>query len=245
MQALQRMLAVIEALLTSDEPRTAVAVEKKTGLPMPTVSRMLHSMVEEDLLHSTSQGTYRPGTRLISLASITMNSDDAYTKILHECQQLRDDVDETVSVHRRSGDQRVCFLEAQGTHPVRRVVPVGFSVPVHYGAAGACLLAGLTDDEVHSYLDATSFPTIGRQSTTTMVDHVRKHGWVYACDTWFDGLSGLGVPIRSEGRTTAVLSISGPSNRLTEERMAPMVSRARDAAERISCHLNAQRPPAV
>ena len=57
-------------------------------------------------------------------------------------EELRDLTQETVSLHIRQRDLRVCIAQVESRRQVRRVVPVGYEVGINVGATGEVLLAG-------------------------------------------------------------------------------------------------------
>ena len=68
---------------------------------------------------------------------------------------------ETASVYIAEGDSRICLDHVESTHSLRRVIPIGESLPLYKGAAGKVLLAWAPKEERKPH-DRPVRPFIGR-----------------------------------------------------------------------------------
>jgi len=152
-------------------------------------------------------------------------------------ESLRDKTEETVSLHVRSGDSRVCIAEVQSLKPVRRVVPLGLVLPLHYGATGEVLLAGLSPAVIEDYLSRLKLPARKLQALRSRLESSRKNGWLMAVDSWSEGLSGLAAQVRMGDTDVASLVVSGPSFRWTPAAMSQQSETVVAAARKISSRL--------
>ena len=66
---------------------------------------------------------------------------------------LVDETSETVTLHARSGGDRVCVAVVEGTHDVRRVIPEGQLLPLHVGPSGKAIVAFLDPPEQAQVLE--------------------------------------------------------------------------------------------
>jgi DNA-binding IclR family transcriptional regulator len=132
---------------------------------------------------------------------------------------------------------------------------IGQKLPVHCTALGKVLL-GCSSEAVHQAFDRDCpQESLDRRTPATIIDshklfdHVRSavlQGYALDIEECELGLACAAAPVYSEsGETIAALSISGPSFRLTEERLlaeiAPMVV---EAAARLSRELGYAHPDA-
>jgi DNA-binding IclR family transcriptional regulator len=234
MRTLDRIVAILNALAERSEPNSATGVAKRTGLSLSTAARLLRNLAEAGLIERAGpNGTYVLGTRLLTLGRAGREGTllEIATPIMG---RLRDETGETVSLHRRVDKERVCIAEEQSHQGLRRVVPPGFTVPLHFGATGEVLLAGLADPEIDEYLKTAGFPQKERASLKRRLHHIRELGWTMAVGAWSPGLSGLAAAVRREQTTLAALSVSGPSFRWTRSEMRKHVNRVLEAAHTIA-----------
>src|SRR5690606_18825517 len=93
------------------------------------------------------------------------------------------------------------------------------------------------DQAVHRPLSA--------EETRRRIREIRRAGHAMAADEAIDGVSSLAVPIYDGAhRVIAALSVSGPSERLTRDRMEATLSPLRTAGRAISARLGASDIPA-
>lgn len=217
MQALRRILAILEIVANSGEPATATMVAQHTDLSISTASRLMHQLVAEDVLRrSGSGGGYTLGPRVVAIARAGTNRFDLREQARPILEALRDVTGETVSLHVRSGDNRICVASAPSRHAVARVVPLGLSLPLVGSATGEVLLAGVPAAERDELI--TELPDAERAALLSRLQHAREMGWLIVSDAWVPGVTGLSCAVAdSEGTTVATLSCSGPSTRFTEE----------------------------
>jgi DNA-binding IclR family transcriptional regulator len=157
-------------------------------------------------------------------------------------ERLRDATGETVSLHVRSDDLRVCIAEVQSVQSVRRVVPIGLIVPLHFGATGHALLAFALPEFISGYIDKLSLGAKEKRALLKELETVRRQGWAMAVDSWIDGLSGLAAPVWDGAAVVASFAASGPSSRFTRKVMASHVADITAAARRASALLSGQAP---
>jgi DNA-binding IclR family transcriptional regulator len=114
---------------------------------------------------------------------------------------------------------RICIAEVQSLQEIRRVVPVGTAVPLHAGGTGEVLLAGLEAQDLNDVLSRAGIEGESRKALSARLREISERGWTMAVGAWTADIAGLAAPITEQGRTTAVLAVSGPSSRWNYERM--------------------------
>ena len=68
MQALERILAILESTSRTASAASPAKVAEETGLSLSTVVRLMQSLADEDVLvRSAETGQYRMGPRLIGI----------------------------------------------------------------------------------------------------------------------------------------------------------------------------------
>lgn len=224
------------------EPIAPAAVARKVNLPLPTVSRLMRELAQRRYLNDDhAANSYGLGARLLEL-SYAARPTNLLNSLAPEMERLRDIAEETVSLHVRSGEQRVCVCEIQSTQSVRRVVPVGLIVPLHFGATGIVLLAGVPVAFVQAYVGRLGLDADAQRALLGQIAEARVQGWAMAEDSWIAGLTGLAAPVMEGDRVVASLVISGPTFRWNRETMARCVEPLRAVARHGSARLSGRVP---
>ena len=243
MQALDRLVGILEAVAASKRPVGAADVAQATGLSLPTVARLMQELVAQDMLHrSAHDRRYTLGPKLFTLARAAAAQLDGAALVRPVLDDLRDVTGETVSLHVLRGGQRVCVAEAPSRHEVRRVVPLGLTQPLVGTATGEVLLAGATAEERSRVLDSLGLAAPEQRELERRLERVREQGWALVVDDWRAGLAGLSAAVRDGGITVAALSASGPSARFTEKVARGHVDDILEAARQLSEHAGSAVP---
>jgi DNA-binding IclR family transcriptional regulator len=140
----------------------------------------------------------------------------------------------------------IVYLDVVETDLTVRVVPrVGARLPASCTAAGKVQLAYMTDEELENYLPTkelkryTPNTITDREELKLQLKEIVEQGYAVDNEELDIGVKCVGAPIRDyTRRIVGAVSISGPSMRFSDERMAkeliPLVKRA---SEEISTKL--------
>lgn len=234
MRALDRVIAILEAVAAGGGSTKPAQAATRAGLSLSTVARVMREMSDTGLLERTEHGAYVLGRRLIAIARVAADQNPLIAVALPEMESLRDTTGETVSLHIQAGDHRVCIAEVQSQAPVRRVVPVGMTLPLHLGATGNVILAHTSPAFQDAYVRSAGLGQTDARALRARLESIKAIGWASAVDAWADGVSGIAAPIFDHGVLVAALSASGPSSRWTEAAMQSHVGDTVEATRRIS-----------
>ena len=234
MRALSRVVAILEVVAGCETGLTMTQVATRVGLSAPTASRLLRDMAAEELLdRQAADGSYLIGPRMKAIGLLT-NERGLPNRARPVMEQLRDLSGETCSLHVRSGNRRICLAEVQSAHSIRRVIPVGTSLPLHGGGTGEVLLLGLSPSELGAYLAQVDVRAADNGALLKRLETIRRQGWGVAVDALESGVAGLSAPIYDSGVVVASLSLSGPSARWTRKRMTEFAQSITTAARSLS-----------
>ncbi len=214
------------------------------GLPRSTVQRLLTiltgtGMVSQD--HETQKYKIGPRALLIGLgynSGLTL-----ITEARPQMIAVRDAVGETVGLSVAVDHTRVFLEEVQSTAELRFAPELGKLYPLWSGANGRVLMSGLSPHEIDSLLankalhHAVDHP-LTEQQIRDSLDAYRRDGYATAFNEAIDNVNSLAMPIvDASGAIAAALSISGPSQRFTRERMEEAVPVLGDAVDTITRRL--------
>jgi IclR family acetate operon transcriptional repressor len=222
MRSVERAFDVMFQIVQSDRPSTPSSLAHDLDLPRATVHRMLGVLVSCGVVVRTSDGKSFVVTPKLLLASSTNRCvaqlSEFIVTYLHRLVALSE---ETSSLHVRSGDQRICVAEIEGSRGIRWARGPGWGAPIWSGAVGRMLMAGETRQELddifaRNFMEPlTTNAIIEPAEIRSRIDQARLDGWSCSSSETVMGAAAVAAPlVTSGGRTIAVLSLYGPAERL-------------------------------
>src|SRR3954447_16187095 len=241
-QSVDRALTILEMLAREGEAGvTEIAAD--LGVHKSTAFRLLatleaHRLVEQD----GDRGRYRLGVGNLRLAGATTARLDLVTEARPGCRPLAADTGETVNITVRSETSALYLDQVAGSSAVQSHNWVGQHIPLHATSNGKVLLSELTDAELKGAVRAlprvTDRTVTSRAKLKAELAEVREAGYAVAVDELEIGLTAAAAPIRSaHGDVIASMSISGPTFRLTEEKLETAIPMLVAAATEVSHRL--------
>lgn len=231
-QAVERTVTLLEAMADAGGRSTLSELAARSGLPMPTIHRLMRTLVGCGYVRQGPGREYSLGPRLVRLGDGAGRLVGMWAR--PRLVELVDALGESANLAVLDGAQVVYVAQEPGRHAMRMVTEVGRRVPPHCTAVGKALLAHLPAERVRELLRHTAMTA---QTESTIIDpvafaaeleRVRERG--YALD---DGEQELGVRCVAVAPAAPVLvavSVSGPSTRMTDDLVVAAVPRLRAAA---------------
>lgn len=214
---------------------------RELDLHKSTVSRLLAVLETRGLVRREGRG-FAPGPELARLGALALSSVDVREAAREPLERLARETGETVNLAVREGDQALNVDQVQTAYFVGATDWTGRGAPLHATANGKVLLAfgrGPLPDE----LPALTIHTItDRPELLAALEAVRGRGYATALGELELGLHAVAAPVfDSVGNCVAAVSVSGPSYRLTRERLEKAAERCVAAADEISKRLGYRR----
>jgi DNA-binding IclR family transcriptional regulator len=241
-QSVDRALSILEILARSGECGVteiagALAVHKSTAFRLVTTLEQ-HGLVEQ----VEGRGKYRLGVGLLRLAGATSARLDVVQEARPLCKQLAAATGETVNLATLSGNSALYLDQVAGSSALQTHNWVGQHIPLHATSNGKVLMAWLGATELAdllgrlpSYTDQT---ITSKASLRKQLALVREAGYAVAVDELEIGLTAIAAPVHNaHGDVVCSMSVSGPSFRLTPERVDDVVPLVIDAADELSHRL--------
>lgn len=211
-----------------------------SGIPLPTVHRLVRTLMELGYLRQDRSRRYVLGPRLIRLGDSSQRTLTVFAR--PRLTHLVDELDETANLTMLDGDQIVYLSQVPSRHSVRMFTEIGRRMDAHCTAAGKAIMAGLPKGRILPILKRTGMAS-HTENTITDPDRfiaqlavVARQG--YAID---DGEQELGVrcvAVRVDDTPVRLaISISGPVTRMTDELLHQAVPLLTDAARELSADL--------
>lgn len=245
-QALERGLAVMRAFSREAQALTISDIAKRTGLPRPTVRRLLYTLVQLGYV-DRSGPRFSLGVRTLNLSYSFLSSVPLREIAIPHMLSLVEVVKESCVL---SLLDDIDVIEVAQV-PVERIVTVALTVssrfPAHLTSAGRILIGNLPPAERANLLDRLIEPTttraVGeRARLEEALDQAKTQGWAMVDQELEEGIRSMAVPIKdSSGEVVAALSVWTYSSRVSLKRFrAEILPHLRETASWIGRGLAGQ-----
>lgn len=210
-RSVSRALLLLDAVTGGLEPEgeggvTLADAARVVDLPVTTVARLLRTLEEDGAIERDTRGRYRPGVRLLALAS-RVKTVPLIEAAGPELEGLAKETGESAYLAVRSGDQAVYVRHVDSSQPIRHTAWIGRSWPLKGTAIGTALWGRVAPGEV-----------------ATTRDTVEPDVTVAASAIW-----------DSRGETViAALSCAGPTYRIDDQQLARMSQAVAAHAQRLA-----------
>jgi IclR family transcriptional regulator, acetate operon repressor len=242
-----RLFALLEVIAGRDQLFSLQALVDETGLPKPTLHRMLQGLESAGLLQRESDGRhYSTGVRLRRLAeNLMLNS--TYHGARHAVlRHLVEELGESCNITALSGNEVVYLDRVETAAPLRFYLHSGSRVPAHCSASGKLLLSQMTPAQrerllSHAPLESYTARTLTRlEALEREFKRVAREGYALDNEEFLPGLLCVAVlvPVH-EGRSNLCVAVQAPLVRVNRERalgMLPALRRAAAALAAIEGH---------
>ena len=209
--AVDRALSVLSAFRSGDTALSVTELAERTRLYKSTVLRLLASLAHGGLMRKTGEGLWALGPELSRLAAIYTASFSLEDVVLPVMRALVAQTGESVALHIRQDEQRLCLYRVDSPQLLRDHVKAGDVLPLDRGAGGRVLMAfGGAKGKVY--------------------DKIRRDGYIHASSDRVPGLVGVSAPVwRGDGQLVGALTLTVPESRFREV----FVEQLRAAAARL------------
>jgi DNA-binding IclR family transcriptional regulator len=241
----ERSLAILSSFSRERPERTLEGISDSIGLPKSTTHRLLATLIAGGFVdrgHNAS--TYRLGLSVATLGSVAIRSRRPREDAHRTLERLRAEYDETIGLSIRNGRSVVIVDKVESRHPLRYDLSIGTSLPAHCTSAGKVLLSGMTNSDIVSvYGDERLSGGTGNaiKSTSELlaeIEKVRRVGFAIDDEELAHGVRCVGVPVwGATGQIEYALGVSGPTARLSLDRLRQLVPPLKDASNEIMSYL--------
>ncbi|MGK5632529.1 IclR family transcriptional regulator [Streptomyces sp. URMC 123] len=241
-QSLERAFDLLERMADAGGEVGLSELAASSGLPLPTIHRLMRTLVASGYVRQQPNRRYALGPRLIRLGESASRLLGTWAR--PHLARLVEETGETANMALLDGDEVVYVAQVPSRHSMRMFTEVGRRVLPHSTGVGKALLAQFPPDEVRALLSRTGMPAATEKTITTpegflaALDQVRESGYAVDDNEQEIGVRCLAVPVPN-APTAAAISISGPAGRVTEEATERIVPLLREVAAQLSVTMSA------
>ncbi|MBA0052132.1 IclR family transcriptional regulator [Streptomyces sp. AJS327] len=218
-QSLERAFDLLERMADAGGEVGLSELAASSGLPLPTIHRLMRTLVACGYVRQQPNRRYALGPRLIRLGESASRLLGTWARPY--LARLVEETGETANLALLDGDEVVYVAQAPSRHSMRMFTEVGRRVLPHSTGVGKALLAHTPPEEVRALLARTGMPAATEKTITTperflaALEQVRESGYATDDNEQEIGVRCLAVSV-PEAPTEAAVSISGPAGRVTD-----------------------------
>jgi DNA-binding IclR family transcriptional regulator len=189
-----------------------------------TAHRYLKTMVDDGYLVK-EDGVYHLALKFLAFGEQARTRKDVYTSAEKYTKMLATESGCRSTFIVEEGLQGIYLYTSPGSHSVWTQSTIGKRIPLHATAGGKALLAHFPEKKVNQViengLEAKTEQTItSKEQLNDAIEQIRDRGYAFNKEEQIEGVNAVGAPVKDDtGEVVGAFSVSGPSNRLSGERL--------------------------
>ncbi|MGO4747854.1 IclR family transcriptional regulator, partial [Streptomyces sp. 2MCAF27] len=164
-QSLERAFDLLERMADAGGEVGLSELSSSSGLPLPTIHRLMRTLVACGYVRQQPNRRYALGPRLIRLGESASRLLGTWARPY--LARLVEATGETANMALLDGDEVVYVAQVPSRHSMRMFTEVGRRVLPHTTGVGKALLADTPADEVRALLARTGMPAATQKTITT------------------------------------------------------------------------------
>lgn len=219
--AVSRALQLLDSFRVDDAFVSLAEISRRTKIHKTTVLRLARTLAESQyLVKRQEDGAWRLGPAAGWLGARYQASFDINHAIEPALVELTQKTNESTSFFVREGNIRTCLFRVEGPQSIRHHIREGEVLPLEKGSPGRVLLA-FSGEQGDVYED------------------IRKKGYYISIGERDPEIASVSAPVfGSNWRLLGVISISGPSGRLSKQKLNQFSKLVMSKATQLSYELS-------
>jgi len=237
-QAVDRAFQLLRNIAETQDG-TLTEISMNAGMAPSTTHRLLMTMQNHGLVaFDESNQHWQIGVEAFRIGSAFLRRTKVVDAGRPSMRTLMEKTGETSNLAIMDDSQVVFISQIETPAAIRASFPSGTRAAMHSSGIGKALLAELSREKVQAILQKSGLPSFTPNTITSAtalfadLKEIRQRGWSIDNEERTAGMRCIAAAIFNEyGEPVAGISISGPSARLTDEKLgefAPLVKRMAD-----------------
>ncbi|MCC7335020.1 MAG: IclR family transcriptional regulator [Pirellulaceae bacterium] len=244
-KALARGLDMIDYVWNSNRSVGVSELATMLQIDKSSASRLARTLIQHGYLDNAgSSRRLIVGKRLVQIGCEIDHRLALRQRALPYLEQLAVATGESAHMAVHASGKALVVEDVEIASSLRVVGGVGRQVAMHCTAVGKALLAFCSlpmPDELTPMMPATITDS---QELALHLNEIRRQGYAFDDEEHEPGVRCMAAPVTLSDSTIAVIGISGPSVRITDQRIAPIAQLLIETAGRLSQELrHSFQPP--
>ncbi|MGH7708431.1 MAG: IclR family transcriptional regulator [Vulcanimicrobiaceae bacterium] len=243
-QSIDRALDLLEALATRRSATAISELAHMVGLHVSTVHRLLSTLVDRGYVRQDPETSrYHLGARIFSLANAADLHLDLRIVAHPYLERMMRSAGETANLVTSTDNEVIYLDQVESLHLVKMFTAPGMRAPLFCTGTGKAILAfrppaGVEPILASSLRQYTPHTIVTRAALERELELIRRNGYAVDNEEMEEGVRCLAVPIFDRhGRVGGAVSVSGPTSRMTRERVLELAPLAKKIVHELSQQL--------
>lgn len=239
-QSVERAFELLEVIARAGGEAALSELALESPLPLPTIHRLLRTLVGVGYVRQLPNRRYSLGPRLIRLGEVANRQLGALASPV--LKELVGKLGESANIAVLDGDMVTYIAQAQSPHSMRMITEVGRRAMLHNSGVGKAVLSVLDDERVQRLVSQSGMPAKTPKTITTLgklftdVEATRERGYAMDDEEQELGVRCIAVPVPG-APTPMAISVSGPVTRVNQEFIEQAVPELHQAAAELGRQL--------
>lgn len=248
-QVLDRSLSLL-AIVAGSDGATLTSLSEQTGMAPSTVHRLLTSLARHDMItHDGDTGNWTIGVKAFEIGNAFLRFRKLGTISRPFLKGLMEDSGETANIGIEDDGDVVFISQVESHAPMRAFFRPGRRGPIHASGIGKAIIATWSDTEIAKTLNSKTLTRFTGHTLDTLpaliadIREIRYRGWSIDDEEHTLGMRCIAAPIFNEyGEAIGGISISGPTVRIDDAKLAGFGPIVRRAADELTRAIGGHRP---
>ncbi len=237
-QPTERVLSILNFMMTKETPQKLVEISKGVGIPKGTLSPILRTLCQYGYLSLRPSGDYVCGIALYTVGSRLLGKFPVLDHVKELLDGLSRDFGEAFYFGILEGGEVHYVAKADSPNPLRMLVATGKSLPAYATGIGKALLLDKTAEELlalypEGLTPITENTVIDLDELFAQLARFRTEGYSEEVEESTKHIRCLAVPVRKNGRVTAAISMAIPVFRYDDKSREEIIRRLQKTAREI------------
>jgi len=239
-----KALRVIEALSASEEPRGVAELSRQLGFTKSNTFRILSTLASQGYVRSHGDtGRYVLTLRIWEHGAKVIDRHPIRRIAQPHLRLLFGQLNETILISVLESRDVLYIDKMDSDYPVRASARVGARAPAWRTASGKAMLAFQPDATIKALVEAGALDKGALKAFQAELRTIRDRGYAISISGSRPGVNSVAAPIWGRDNVPlAAISVSGPAERFSNERMNAIAASVMNTATRISESLGVSSP---
>ncbi|QRG67491.1 IclR family transcriptional regulator [Brevibacillus choshinensis] len=237
-QSIDRAMSIIHVLVSDEnKPHWSISeIADQTALPLSTVHRLISTLMQYGLIMQIPETKqYKLGYTWMEIGLRLLDKIDTRAVARSVMELLASEVKETVYLSIPHGTSAIVLERVEGPMTVRIIDNLGERIPLHIGAANKTMLANMDPAEAKNIVAQLIPDPEAQRELLDRLPVIKQNGYAVSYGEKTEGTASIASPIIGYNhKVVGALSIGVPSYRITDDRLAVLIEKAKQGAKEIS-----------
>lgn len=249
-QAVDRALALLEAMAAEPEGMRLSDMARRVGLAPSTAHRLLTTLERRGFAQfDAANSRWHVGRRAFAVGLAFTRWQSFIAAAMPFLRRLRDATRETANIGILEAGEVLTVAQVESREIIRAISPPGGRAPVMNSGMGKAIVATWPDEAIaalvarHGLRPFTRYSLRNLEDVTAEIDRIRTRGYAYDNEEYTTGMRCVAAVVWAPGgEPLGALSVSALSARLAPTELSQMGRKVRKLALELTEVMGGQAP---